>query len=116
MDKKKITIIASVAGAILLSVLLYVFVFRKDLSGQIILPYVTHQTGRVDPHLPSAVPLADKMDELLFEGLFNVSANPSGITYEDGLGEFVSMGDDNIVTIRLKQNQKGNRQEKTSKY
>jgi hypothetical protein len=81
-------------------------VFRKNLRGRIVLPYIVHQTGRVDPHIPSAVPLADKLDEVLFEGLFNVSANPSGITYEDGLGELVGMDENNVVTVRLKKDQK----------
>jgi hypothetical protein len=56
----------------------------------------------VDPHLPSSIPLANKLDEVLFDGLFNISANPSGIVYEDGLGEYMGIDDNNVVTIRLK--------------
>jgi hypothetical protein len=56
--------------------------------------------------VPSAVPIADKLDEVLFDGLFNISANRSGIVYEDGLGEFVSLDQKNNVTIRLKPRKK----------
>ena len=50
MDKKKVIIICSAAGVLLIAVLLYIFVFRKNLRGRIVLPYIVHQTGRVDPH------------------------------------------------------------------
>ena len=86
--------------------LLYWFVFRKDLSDKIIIPYIAHQKPQIDPHVPHAVPLTDKLDEVLFDGLFNVSANASGITYDDGLGEFLGIDKNSVVTIRLKQNQK----------
>jgi hypothetical protein len=89
--------------------LLYWFVFRKDLNDKIIIPYISHQKPRIDPHVPSAVPIADKLDEAIFDGLFNVSANPSGVVYEDGLGELVGIDSSNhqtIVTVRLKQNRK----------
>jgi hypothetical protein len=81
-------------------------VFRKDLSDRIIIPYIAHQKPQIDPHVPHAVPLTDKLDEVLFDGLFNVSANASGITYEDGLGEFLGIDKNSVVTIRLKPNQK----------
>ncbi|MBD3418944.1 MAG: hypothetical protein GF398_02380 [Chitinivibrionales bacterium] len=81
---------------------LYYFFFWKNLSGQIVVPYIAHQKPRIDPHIPASVPLADKMDEVVFDGLFNVSANPSGITYEDGLGELMGLTEDNVVSIRLK--------------
>lgn len=82
----------------------YWFVFRKNLDQQIVIPYIAHQKPRVDPHIPASVPLADKLDEVMFDGLFNVSANPSGVVYEDGLGEFMGIDEDNIVRIRLKPN------------
>ena len=44
--------------------LLYWFVFRKDLSDKIIIPYIAHQKPAIDPHIPHAVPLTDKLDEL----------------------------------------------------
>ncbi|NLD98358.1 MAG: hypothetical protein GX640_00655 [Fibrobacter sp.] len=83
----------------------YYFVFRKNLKDQIVIPYIAHQKPRIDPHVPSAVPLADKLDEVLFDGLFNVSANPSGIVYEDALGELMSF-EKNTVSIRLKPRKK----------
>jgi len=86
--------------------LLYWFVFRKDLSDKIIIPYIAHQKPAIDPHIPHAVPLTDKLDEVIFDGLFNVSANASGITYEDGLGEYLGIDKNSVVTIRLKPNQK----------
>jgi hypothetical protein len=46
------------------------------------------------------------LDEVLYDGLFNVSANPSGITYEDGLAEFISIDEKSVVTIRLKTKKK----------
>src|SRR5687768_9153589 len=55
------------------------FLFRKDLRDSIILPYIAHQPPRVDPHVPGHSDLSDKLDELLFDGLFNVAATPSGI-------------------------------------
>jgi hypothetical protein len=84
----------------------YWFVFRKDLSDTIIIPYIAHQKPNIDPHIPHAVPLTDKLDEVLFDGLFNVSANASGITYEDGLGEFLGIDNKSVVTIRLKKDKK----------
>jgi hypothetical protein len=85
---------------------LYWFVFRKDLSGQIVVPYIAHQKPKIDPHVPSSVPIADKLDEVVFDGLFNVSASPSGVVYENGLGELMNMDNKNVVTIRLKPNRK----------
>lgn len=97
-----ISILIIVAGA----GLAYYFFFSKNLSNQIVVPYIAHQKPRVDPHIPSAVPIADKLDEALFDGLFNISANRSGIVFEDGLGEFVSLDQKNNVTIRLKPRKK----------
>ncbi|MBL8029306.1 MAG: hypothetical protein JNL74_22985 [Fibrobacteres bacterium] len=104
MNKK--LVIAISAAVILLAGLLYYFVFRKDLSDKIILPYIVHQKGTVDPHIQSSVPLADQLDEILFDGLFNVSADKSGIIYEDGLGELIGVDESGIVTVRLKKGKK----------
>jgi hypothetical protein len=91
-----IGIIAVIAAV----VLIYLF-WRKDLSGRIVLPYITHQKPHIDPHLPASNPLADNLDEVLFDGLFNVSATPSGITFEDGLGSFLGIDNMSTVSIRL---------------
>ncbi len=99
---KKLYIIGGVVLLVITAGLLYYFVFAKNLSGRIVIPYIAHQKPRVDPHIPGAISLSDKLDEVLFDGLFNVAANPSGITYEDGLGELTGIDDKNIVTIRLK--------------
>lgn len=80
----------------------YYFLSRPDLSGEIVIPYISHQKPAVDPHLPSTNALADKLDEVQFDGLFNLTASPSGVVYEDGLGEFVEIDQKNVVTIRLK--------------
>ena len=80
--------------------------FSTNLNQKIVIPYISHQKPRIDPHIPSSVPIADKLDEALFDGLFNVSANASGIVYEDGLGEFMGIDRNNVVTIRLKPNRK----------
>jgi len=96
--KKGIIIAAVVLAA---AALLYIFVFSKNLSGRIVMPYIAHQKPRIDPHVPSSVPLADKLDEVIFDGLFNVSANKSGIVYEDGLGEFMGMDKNNAASVRL---------------
>ncbi len=103
---KKALIIISILVLAAGGGLVYYFFFSKDLSDQIVLPYIAHQKPRVDPHVPSAVPVADKLDEVLFDGLFNISANRSGTVYEDGLGEFVSLDQKNNVTIRLKPRKK----------
>jgi hypothetical protein len=85
---------------------LYWFVFRKDLSDSIVIPYIAHQKPHIDPHVPSAIPLADKLDDVLFDGLFNGVPSPSGILYQDGLGEFVSVDPAGLVIVRLKPNRK----------
>lgn len=101
MQRKNLwRILAGVAGLGLIIFVLWL-VLRKNLSDQIVIPYIEHQKPHIDPHLPHAVPLSDKLDEVLFDGLFNISANPSGITYEDGLGEFIGISSDNVVTVRL---------------
>jgi hypothetical protein len=85
---------------------LYWFVFRKDLSDSIVIPYIAHQKPHIDPHIPHAIPLADKLDDVLFDGLFNGVPSPSGIMYQDGLGEFVNNDQKGLVTVRLKPNRK----------
>ncbi|HXX64511.1 MAG TPA: hypothetical protein VEO56_12020 [Bacteroidota bacterium] len=101
MTKKQIYIV-SAAGIVVIGVVLYLIFRRPDLSGNIVIPYIAHQKPVIDPHLPGPTPLSDKLDEVQFDGLFNLSANPSGIVYEDGLGELVGVDQQNIVTVRLK--------------
>jgi hypothetical protein len=99
---KKRTIVL-VGGAILVAAgALYYFLTRVTLADQIVIPYIAHQKPAVDPHLPSTNALADKLDEVQFDGLFNLTAGPSGVVYEDGLGEFRGIDQDNVVTIQLK--------------
>lgn len=99
MKNKKALIYSSVA-VVVLAVVLY-FVFRKNLAEQILIPYISHQLPAIDPHLPNSNPLADKLDEVEFDGLFNISANASGIVYEDGLGTLLGIDENNIVSIKL---------------
>lgn len=101
---KKYVIIAIVLLAIA-AVVIYLL-RRPDLSGQIVIPYIAHQKPTVDPHLPSSNALSDKLDEVEFDGLFNLTASPSGVVYEDGLGELVGMDQNNVVTVRLKTGKK----------
>ncbi len=96
----RLYIIIGAAVVVVLLVVLW-FVLRADLSGQIAIPYISHQKPRIDPHLPDAVALSDKMDEAMFDGLFNISANPSGIVYQDGFGEFIDIDENNVVTVKL---------------
>lgn len=103
---KKAILITVILGVAISAGLLYFFVFGKSLSGRIVIPYIAHQKPRIDPHIPSSVPIADKMDEVLFDGLFNISANPSGIIYEDGLGELMGIDENSVVSIRLKPSKK----------
>ncbi len=102
MKNKKVMIISGVS-VVIIGLVLY-FVFRKDLSDQIVIPYISHQKPAVDPHLPNSNPLADKLDEVQFDGLFNISANASGIVYEDGLGQLMGVDENNVVSIKLKPN------------
>jgi hypothetical protein len=102
---KKYIIIGS-AVVVAAAAVFYFFFWKKDQSGKIVIPYISHQKPIVDPHLPDYNALSDKLDEVLYDGLFNVSANPSGITYEDGLAEFISIDEKNVVTIRLKTKKK----------
>jgi hypothetical protein len=103
MKRKNVILIGAIV-ALAAAVLFYIFFVRPDLSDQIVIPYIAHQKPTIDPHLPGLEALSDKLDEVQFDGLFNLSANPSGVIYEDGLGEFVGMDNDNVVSIRLKTN------------
>jgi hypothetical protein len=103
--KKQYYIIAVVL-VLLIGGLLYYFLRRPDLTNEIVIPYIAHQKPTIDPHLPSSNALADKLDEISFDGLFNLSANPSGVVYEDGLGEFLGIDNNNVVTLRLKTNRR----------
>jgi len=99
MQKKQWIIIGAVT-VVAVGVLWY-FLSRPDLSGSIVIPYISHQKPAIDPHLPSTNALADKLDEVGFDGLFNLSASPSGVVFEDALGELVGIDADNVVTVRL---------------
>jgi len=99
--KNKNVIIAAVVIVVIAAVLYFIFA-RPDLSGQLVIPFIAHQKPTVDPHLPSSNALSDKLDEVQFDGLFNLSANPSGVVYEDGLGGFLGIDQDNVVSVRLK--------------
>lgn len=78
------------------------FLWPEDLANVIAFPYISHQQPYLDPHMPSPDDLSDKLDEVVFDGLFNLVATPSGIAYEEGLGEFVGIDANQVVTIRLK--------------
>src|SRR5512140_854262 len=82
-------------------VLVYLL-WRPSHKDEILIPYIAHQKPTIDPHLPSSNSLADKRDEVEFDGLFNLSANPSGVVYEDGLGELLGVDANNVVTVKLK--------------
>jgi hypothetical protein len=97
--KKKIIIGAAIA--VVLAGGLWYLLTRSSLSDTVAFPYIAHQKPAVDPHLPSSTAMADKLDDVIFDGLFNLTATPSGVIFEDGLGEFVGINND-IVTIRLK--------------
>jgi hypothetical protein len=99
---RKLIIILGAVGVVAVAVALYFFLRRPDLTGNIVLPFIAHQKPAVDPHLPGPTPLSDKLDEVQFDGLFNLSANASGIVYEDGLGQLIGVDQDNVVTVRLK--------------
>ena len=102
MKNKRLIIILGAVGLVAVGVILYLIFHRPDLSGSIVLPFIAHQKPAIDPHLPGPTPLSDKLDEVQFDGLFDLSANPSGIVYQDGLGELVGVDQDNVVTVRLK--------------
>ena len=97
--KKKIIIGAAIV--IVLAGGLWYFLTRSSLTDTVAFPYIAHQKPAIDPHLPSSNAMADKLDDVIFDGLFNLTATPSGVIFEDGLGEFVGI-ESNIVTIHLK--------------
>ncbi len=100
-SRRKMYIIGG-AVVVLLAAALYYFLTLSSLRGSIVIPYIAHQKPTIDPHLPSSNALSDKLEEIQFDGLFNISANPSGIVYEDGLGEYLGIDADNVVSVRLK--------------
>jgi len=91
--------------AVVIGLLVYIF-WPEDLSDVVSFPYIAHQKPFLDPHLPSPDDLSDKLDEVVFDGLFNLIATPSGIAFEDGLGQLVGIDADQTVTIRLKPTKK----------
>ncbi|MBE2279646.1 MAG: hypothetical protein IAE91_04580 [Ignavibacteriaceae bacterium] len=93
-----------IGGVALLAVVTGVvyFLLGPGLKDKIVIPYISHMKPVIDPHLPHSVALSDKLDEVIFDGLFNVSAGASGIVYEDGLGELIGIDENNIVSIKLK--------------
>ncbi|MEW6041543.1 MAG: hypothetical protein AB1633_08485 [Elusimicrobiota bacterium] len=99
---RKIVIIVSAIIVFAGAVLVYFFVFHKNLKDKIVIPYIAHQKPWIDPHLPGDEPIADKLDEVIFDGIFNIAANPSGIIYEDGLGELMDINENYIVSVHLK--------------
>ena len=103
-SNRKLWYIIGVVVVVLLAAGIYYFFFRTSLRGSIVLPYIAHQKPTIDPHLPSSNALSDKLEEIQFDGLFNISANSSGIVYEDGLGEFLGIDANNVVSVRLKTN------------
>lgn len=103
-SNRKLWYIIGGVVAVLLAAGIYYFFFRTSLRGSIVLPYIAHQKPTIDPHLPSSNALSDKLEEIQFDGLFNISANSSGIVYEDGLGEFLGIDANNVVSVRLKTN------------
>jgi len=101
-NRKRWPLITAIAVLVAgVGVLVY-FLTRPDLSGEIVIPYISHQKPAIDPHLPSTNSLADKLDEVQFDGLFNLVASPSGVVYEDGLGDFRGIDQNNVVTVRLR--------------
>ncbi len=96
-----------IGGVVLLAAAVAIyFLTRPSLRGTIVIPYIAHQKPTIDPHLPSTNALADKLDEIQFDGLFNIAATPSGIIYEDALGELLGIDENNVVTVRLKTNKR----------
>ena len=58
-----------IGGVVVVAAIVAVFfLWKKDLSGRIVIPYISHQPPLVDPHLPDHVGLSDKLDEVLFDG------------------------------------------------
>lgn len=100
-SNKKLYVIGGII-ALLVGAGLFYWLTRSKLAGMIVMPYIAHQKPTIDPHLPSSNALSDKLEEIQFDGLFNISANSSGIVYEDGLGEFLGIDANNVVSIRLK--------------
>ncbi len=105
MQRKHMVIGGVIAGILAILALLW-WVLREDLSNHIVIPFIAHQKPVIDPHLPHNIALSDKLDEVLFDGLFNLVATPSGVAYEEGLGEFIDIIGNQTVIIRLKTDKK----------
>ena len=101
MTKQRIALIAGGVVVVAAAVIIY-FVTRSSLADQIVIPFIAHQKPAIDPHLPSSNALSGKLDDVEFDGLFNLTATPSGVVYEDGLGEYLGIDQDNVVSVRLK--------------
>lgn len=102
--KRNIIIASSVVLLLLIAGGLYYYLTLDKLRGMIVIPYISHQKPTIDPHLPSSTALSDKLEEIQFDGLFNISADASGVIYEDGVGELIGIDENNIVSVRLKTN------------
>ena len=100
---KKFLIIGGAVAVLAAAIAIY-FLTRTTLVDRIVLPYIAHQKPVIDPHLPHATQLSDKLDEVQFDGLFNLSADPSGVVYRDGLGELLGIDGNTVVSVRLKSN------------
>ncbi len=103
MNKKQVFIGLAIALA---GAIIYLFLSGNNLKGKIVIPYVGHQKPLIDPHLPDANELSDKLDEVEFDGLFNVSSNASGIIYEDALGTLIGIDDNDVVSVKLRRDAK----------
>jgi len=106
MKNKKLIITLGSVAVVVIGVVVYLIFHRPDLSKSVVLPFIAHQKPAIDPHLPGPTPLSDKLDEVQFDGLFDLSANPSGVVYLDGLGELAGVDQDNVVTVHLKPNKR----------
>lgn len=105
-EQRNKRLLAAGGIALVAAAVLFYFLSRPTLADRIVLPYIAHQKPAIDPHLPHSNALSDKLDEVQFDGLFNLSADPSGVVYRDGLGEFLGIDDNNIVSVRLKAGKK----------
>lgn len=105
--RPKRTMLYVIGGIVILAAAVAIyFLTRPSLRGSIVIPFIAHQKPTIDPHLPSSNALSDKLEEIQFDGLFNISATPSGIVYEDALGELLGIDENNVVSVRLKTNKR----------
>jgi len=61
-------------------------------------PYITHQKPAIDPHLPSSNAMADKLDDVLFDGL-SILLRLRAESHSKTAGRIRRHHDSNIVTI-----------------